>query len=95
LANSLTGCLITGGSGGGTTGLRGDDGAGVSNSISASAPAVGEEDTYFEEKIKLIHAVTLQISATDRLLLFLHAIKFSLACFYGNSDKNFISLEYI
>jgi hypothetical protein len=42
--------LTTGGSGGGTTGLRGDDGAGISNSISASAPAVGEEDTYFEEK---------------------------------------------
>jgi hypothetical protein len=42
--------LTTGGSGGGTTGLRGDDGAGISNSISASAPAVGEEDTCFERK---------------------------------------------
>jgi hypothetical protein len=48
LANLLTGCLTTGGSGGGTTGLRGDDGTGISNSISASA--VGEEDTYFEGK---------------------------------------------
>ena len=41
----LTGCLTTGGSGGGTAGLRGDAGGINSDSTSLSTPTGGEEDT--------------------------------------------------
>lgn len=48
-----------------------------------------------KKKVRLIHAVPLKISATDRLLLFLYAIKFASTCFYKTTNKNIISLEYI